>query len=93
MKERKLIIDEAKKRLQASAGKNKYRVIDAVREMPVSEGFVPPLLRLRIGRNEIPRERRGYVHIPRRAGGVLQRDDSQSCASRFGGRTNQGIIN
>lgn len=42
MKEQKLIIDEVKKHLQASARKNKYRVIDAVQEMPTFEGFIFP---------------------------------------------------
>lgn len=40
MEEQKFIIEEVKKRLQASARKNKYRVIDAVREMPTFEGFI-----------------------------------------------------
>lgn len=40
MKEQKFIIDEVKKHLQASARKNKYQVIDAVREMPTFEGFI-----------------------------------------------------
>ena len=40
MKEQKFIIDEVKKRLQASARKNKYQVIDAVQEMPTFEGFI-----------------------------------------------------
>lgn len=38
MKEQKFIIDEVKKHLQASTRKNKYRVIDAVQEMPTFEG-------------------------------------------------------
>lgn len=42
MKEQKFIIDEVKKHLQASARKNKYRVIDAVQEMPTFEGFMLP---------------------------------------------------
>lgn len=42
MEEQKFIIDEVKKRLQANAGKNKYRVIDAVQEMPTFEGFILP---------------------------------------------------
>lgn len=42
MKEQKFIIDEVKKHLQASARKNKYRVIDAVQEMPTFEGFILP---------------------------------------------------
>lgn len=57
MKEQKFIIDEVKKHLQASARKNKYRVIDAVQEMPTFEGFILPLLRLYNGRNEIPGKR------------------------------------
>lgn len=56
MKEQKFIIDEVKKHLQASARKNKYRVIDAVQEMPTFEGAYTPLLRIYNGRNEIPRE-------------------------------------
>lgn len=42
MKEQKFIIDEVKKHFQASARKNKYRVIDAVQEMPTFEGFILP---------------------------------------------------
>lgn len=42
MKEQKFIIDEVKKHLQASARKNKYRVIDAVHEMPTFEGLILP---------------------------------------------------
>lgn len=42
MKEQKFIIDEVKKHLQASARKNKYRVIDAVQKMPTFEGFILP---------------------------------------------------
>lgn len=42
MEERKFIIEEVKKHLQASARKNKYRVIDAVHEMPTFEGFILP---------------------------------------------------
>lgn len=76
MKEQKFIIDEVKKHLQASARKNKYRVIDAVQEMPTFEGFIlpyslTPLLRLYNGRNEIPGKRRRYVYLLRRVGRVL----------------------
>lgn len=42
MKEQKFIIDEVKKHLQSSVRKNKYRVIDAVQEMPTFEGFILP---------------------------------------------------
>lgn len=42
MEEQKFIIDEVKKHLQASARKNKYRVIDAVQEMPTFEEFILP---------------------------------------------------
>lgn len=63
MKEQKFIIDEVKKRLQTSARKNKYRVIDAVQEMPTFEGFILPLLRLYNGRNEIPGKRRRNVYL------------------------------
>lgn len=42
MEEQKFIIDEVKKHLQASARRNKYRVIDAVQEMPTFEGFILP---------------------------------------------------
>lgn len=42
MKEQKFIIEGVKKHLQASARKNKYQVIDAVREMPTFEGFILP---------------------------------------------------
>lgn len=42
MEEKKFIIDEVKKHLQASARKNKYQVIDAVQEMPTFEGFILP---------------------------------------------------
>lgn len=42
MKEQKFIIEEVKKHLQASARKNKCRVIDAMQEMPTFEGFILP---------------------------------------------------
>lgn len=42
MKEQKFIVYEVKKHLQASVRKNKYRVIDAVQEMPTFEGFILP---------------------------------------------------
>lgn len=42
MKEQKPIIGEVKKHLQASARKNKYRVIDAAQEMPTFEGSILP---------------------------------------------------
>lgn len=42
MKEQKFIIDEVKKRLQASARKNKCQDVDAVQEMPTFEGFILP---------------------------------------------------
>lgn len=42
MKEQEFIIDEVKRHLQASARKNRYRVIDAVQEMPTFEGFILP---------------------------------------------------
>lgn len=42
MKEQEFIINEVKKHLQASARKNKYRVIDATQEMPTFEGFILP---------------------------------------------------
>lgn len=42
MEGEKFIIGEAERHLQASAGKNMYRVIDAVREMPTFEGPVLP---------------------------------------------------
>lgn len=42
MKEQKFIIEEVKKHLPASARKSKYRVIDAVQEMPTFEGFILP---------------------------------------------------
>lgn len=57
MKEQKFIVEEIKKHLQASARKNKYRVIDAAQEMPTFEGVYTPLLRLYNVGNEIPRER------------------------------------
>lgn len=41
-KGQKFIIDEVKRHLQASAGKNRYRVIDAVREMPTFGGSILP---------------------------------------------------
>ncbi len=40
MEEQKFIINEVKKRLQASARKNKYQVIDTVQEMPTFKGFI-----------------------------------------------------
>ena len=42
MEEQKFIIEEVKKHLQASARRNKYKVIDAVQEMPTFEGFILP---------------------------------------------------
>nr|UVX75074.1 MAG: hypothetical protein [Bacteriophage sp.] len=42
MKAEQFIADEVAKHLQASARKNKYRVIDAVQEMPTFEGFILP---------------------------------------------------
>jgi len=42
MEEQKFIIEEVKKRLQASARKDKYQVIDTVQEMPTFEGFILP---------------------------------------------------
>lgn len=42
MEEQKFIVEEVKRHLQASARKNKYHVIDAVREMPTFEGFILP---------------------------------------------------
>lgn len=40
MEEQNFIIDEVKKHLQASAGKNRYQVIDAVQEMPTFKEFI-----------------------------------------------------
>lgn len=42
MEDQKFIIEEVKKHLQARARWNKYRVIDAVQEMPTFEGFIFP---------------------------------------------------
>lgn len=42
MEEQKFIIEEVRKHLQASMKKNKYRVIDAVQEMPTFEEFILP---------------------------------------------------
>ena len=42
MEEQKFILDEVKKRLQASAGKDKYQVIGAAQGMPTFEGFILP---------------------------------------------------
>lgn len=42
MEGQKSIIGEVKKHLQERAGKDRYRVIDAVQEMPASEGFILP---------------------------------------------------
>lgn len=55
MEEQKLIIDEVKKHLQASARKNIYQVIDAVQEMPTFEGVYILLLFSKAGRRPIPR--------------------------------------
>lgn len=71
MKEQKFIIEEVKKHLQASARKNKYRVIDAVQEMPTFEGFILPYYVSTMGRDTIPRERRRNVYLLRRVGRVL----------------------
>lgn len=54
MKEQKFIIDEVKKHLQASARKNKYRVIDAVQEMPTFEGFILPYYASTMERTKYP---------------------------------------
>lgn len=54
MKEQKLIIDEVKKHLQASARKNKYQVIDAVQEMPTFEGFILPYYVSTMGGTQYP---------------------------------------
>lgn len=42
MRGQNFIFNEVKKHLQASARKNKYLVIDAVRKMPTFEGFILP---------------------------------------------------
>lgn len=42
MEEQKFIIEEVKKHLQASARKNKYKVVDAMQEMPTFKGFILP---------------------------------------------------
>lgn len=54
MEEQKFIIDEVKKHLQASARKNKYRVIDAVQEMPTFEGFILPYYVSTMGGTKYP---------------------------------------
>lgn len=54
MKEQKFIIEEVKKHLQASARKNKYRVIDAVQEMPTFEGFILPYYVSTMGGTKYP---------------------------------------
>lgn len=54
MKEQKFIIDEVKKHLQASARKNKYRVIDTVQEMPTFEGFILPYYYQRLDGAQFP---------------------------------------
>lgn len=71
MKEQKFIIDKVKKHLQASARKNKYRVIDAVQEMPTFEGFILPYYVSTMGGNEIPGRRRRDVYQLQRVGRVL----------------------
>ena len=93
MEEQKFIIEEVKKHLQAIARKNKYQVIDAVQEMPTFEGFILPYYISSMRGTKYPVNVGGDVYLQRRVGGVLQRDDSQSCASHFGGRTNQGSVN
>lgn len=54
MEEQKFIIEEVKKHLQASARKNKYRVIDAVQEMPTFEGFILPYYVSTMGGTKYP---------------------------------------
>ena len=54
MEEQKFIFDEVKKHLQASARKNKYRVIDAVQEMPTFEGFILPYYVSTMGETKYP---------------------------------------
>lgn len=93
MKEQKFIIEGVKKHLQASARKNKYRVIDVVHKIPTFDGFILPYYVSTMEGDEIPGKRRGYVHLLRRVGGVLHRDGSQDCTSYFGNRPNQRDIN
>lgn len=54
MEEQKSIIGEVKKHLQASAGKNRYRVIDAVQEMPTFEDFIFPYYSQRLDGARFP---------------------------------------
>lgn len=54
MEEQKFIIEEVKKHLQASAGKDKYRVIDAAQEMPTFEGFILPYYVSAMGGTKYP---------------------------------------
>nr|DAV34087.1 MAG TPA: hypothetical protein [Caudoviricetes sp.] len=63
MEEQKFIIDEVKKHLQAIARENKYRVIDAVQEMPTFEGVYTPLLPLYNERSKIPGKRWNNVYL------------------------------
>ena len=54
MEEKKFIIEEVKKHLQASARKNKYQVIDAVHETPTFEGFIFSYYSQRLGGAQFP---------------------------------------
>lgn len=55
MKEQKFIINEVKKHLQASARKNKYRVIDAVQENADVWGvYTPPTTSLQMEGTKYP---------------------------------------
>lgn len=54
MEEQKFIAGEVKKHLQASARKNKYRVVDAVQEMPTFEGFIVPYYSQRLDGARFP---------------------------------------
>lgn len=54
MEGQKFIVEEVKKHLQASAGRNKYQVIDAVQEMPTFEGFILPYYSQRLDGAQFP---------------------------------------
>lgn len=54
MKAEQFIVDEVTKHLKECARKNKYRVIDAVQEMPTFEGFILPYYVSTMGGTKYP---------------------------------------
>lgn len=54
MKAEQFIVDEVTKHLKECARKNKYRVIDAVQEMPTFESFILPYYVSTMGGTKYP---------------------------------------